>query len=178
MDLDQFKDVNDSRGHRAGDELPLGARAAPAGTAARNGRCRPTGGDEFAVLLPHTDAEQAQDVAADLLDAIRSQTFVVGGSPLRITASVGMALFPDHAVVAGELLSRADLAMYRAKDEGRDRSCLYAPDGDWQAQIGVENRLASAGPRSPETAGSSCTPSQSWISATDGSPNTSCCFVW
>ena len=139
MDLDQFKDVNDSRGHRAGDELLSGlARLLQERLRATDVVAR-LGGDEFAVLLPHTDAEQAQDVAADLLDAIRSQTFVVGGSPLRITASVGMALFPDHAVVAGELLSRADLAMYRAKDEGRDRSCLYAPDGDWQAQI--ESRI-------------------------------------
>jgi diguanylate cyclase (GGDEF)-like protein/PAS domain S-box-containing protein len=139
MDLDTFKDVNDSRGHHAGDEL-LSALAR-----LLRERLRATdvvarlGGDEFAVLLPHMDAEQAQAVAADLLDAIRNRTFAVGGSPLRITASIGMAVFPDHADSAGEYLSRADLAMYRAKDEGRDRACLFTPDGDWQAQI--ESRI-------------------------------------
>ncbi len=139
IDLDQFKDVNDSRGHRAGDEL--------LSTLARllRDRLRATdvvarlGGDEFAILLPHMDAERAQAVAADLLDAIRSHTFVVGGSPLRITASIGMAQFPDHAAGAGELLSRADLAMYRAKDEGRDRVCLFVPGGAWREQI--ESRM-------------------------------------
>jgi diguanylate cyclase (GGDEF)-like protein/PAS domain S-box-containing protein len=139
MDLDTFKDVNDSRGHHAGDELLsalarlLRRRLRATDVAAR------LGGDEFAILLPHMDTEQAQVVAADLLDAIRNRTFVVGGSPLRITASIGMAVFPEQAVSAGEYLSRADLAMYRAKDEGRDRACLFTPDGDWQAQI--ESRI-------------------------------------
>jgi diguanylate cyclase (GGDEF)-like protein/PAS domain S-box-containing protein len=139
MDLDTFKDVNDSRGHHAGDELLyalarlLRERLRATDVAAR------LGGDEFAILLPHMDAEQAQAVAATLLDAIRNRTFVVGGSPLRITASIGMAVFPDQAASAGEYLSRADLAMYRAKDEGRDRSCLFAPGGDWQKQI--ESRI-------------------------------------
>jgi diguanylate cyclase (GGDEF)-like protein len=139
MDLDTFKDVNDSRGHHAGDEL-LSALAR-----LLRERLRATdvvarlGGDEFAILLPHIDAEQAQAVAADLLDAIRNHTFAVGGAPLRITASIGIAVFPDQAGSAGEYLSRADLAMYRAKDEGRDRACLFTPDGDWQAQI--ESRI-------------------------------------
>jgi len=135
MDLDQFKDVNDSRGHHAGDEL-LSALAR-----LLRDRLRETdvvarlGGDEFAILLPHTDVDNARAVSADLLDAIRSHTFVAGGSPLRVTASIGIALFPDHAANAGELLSRADLAMYRAKDEGRDRWCVFASDGDWQGEI-------------------------------------------
>ncbi len=135
MDLDQFKDVNDSRGHHAGDELLsvlarlLRDRLRETDVVAR------LGGDEFAILLPHTDAGQAQDVAAGLLDAIRSHPFVVGGSPLRITASVGIAAFPDSAANSEDLLSRADIAMYRAKDEGRDRWCLFVRNGDWQEQI-------------------------------------------
>ncbi len=140
MDLDTFKDVNDSRGHHAGDELLFAlARLLREQLRATDIVAR-LGGDEFAVLLPHTDMEQAQVVAADLLDTIRNRTFVAGGSPLRITASIGMALFPDQTASAGECLSRADLAMYRAKDEGRDRVCLFTPDGDWQAQI--ESRIS------------------------------------
>lgn len=139
MDLDQFKDVNDSRGHHAGDELLsalarlLRDRLRATDVAAR------LGGDEFAVLLPHTGTEQAEAVAADLLNAIRNHVFIVGGAPLRITASIGVAVFPDQTAGAGEFLSRADLAMYRAKDEGRDRCCLFTPSGDWQAQI--ESRI-------------------------------------
>ena len=139
LDLDQFKDVNDSRGHRAGDDLLtslallLRQRLRETDIVAR------LGGDEFAVLLPHADADQANAVAKDLLDAIRGYTFVVGGAPLGITVSLGVALFPEHGLNAGELLSRADMAMYRAKEEGRNRASVFAPDGDWQAQ--VESRI-------------------------------------
>jgi diguanylate cyclase (GGDEF)-like protein/PAS domain S-box-containing protein len=148
MDLDQFKDVNDSRGHHAGDDLLsslarlLRDRLRETDVVAR------LGGDEFAILLPHTGAEQARAVATDLLGAIRNHTFIAGGSPLRITASMGMALFPDHASSAGELLSRADLAMYRAKDEGRDRWCPFAPEDNWQEQldtrVGWQRRIREA----------------------------------
>ncbi len=139
LDLDQFKDVNDSRGHRAGDDLLtslallLSQRLRDTDVVAR------LGGDEFAVLLPHADAEQANAVAKDLLEAIRSYTFVVGGAPLGITVSLEIALFPEHGLNAGELLSRADMAMYRAKEEGRNRASVFAPEGDWQAQ--VESRI-------------------------------------
>jgi len=139
LDLDQFKDVNDSRGHRAGDDLLtslallLRQRLRDTDVIAR------LGGDEFSVLLPHADADQAAAVAKDLLEAIRGYTFMVGGAPLGITVSLGIALFPEHGSSAGELLSRADMAMYRAKEEGRNRANMFAPDGDWQAQ--VESRI-------------------------------------
>ncbi len=139
LDLDQFKDVNDSLGHRAGDDL-LTSLAVLLRQRLRDtdviGRL---GGDEFAVLVPHANAEQAAAVARDLLDAIRIHTFAIGGGPLGITVSVGIALFPEHGVSAGELLSRADMAMYRAKEEGRNRVSMFAPGGDWQAQ--VESRM-------------------------------------
>lgn len=139
LDLDQFKDVNDSLGHRAGDDL-LTSLAVLLRQRLRDtdviGRL---GGDEFAVLVPHANAEQAATVARDLLDAIRGHTFAIGGAPLGITVSVGIALFPEHGVSAGELLSRADMAMYRAKEEGRNRVSMFAPGGDWQAQ--VESRM-------------------------------------
>jgi diguanylate cyclase (GGDEF)-like protein len=140
LDLDQFKDVNDSRGHRAGDDLLtslallLSQRLRETDVIAR------LGGDEFAVLLPHADASQAESVANDLLNAIRGHTFEVGGAALGITVSLGIALFPDHGVTAGELLSRADMAMYRAKEEGRNRACTFVLDGDWQAR--VESRIS------------------------------------
>ncbi len=138
LDLDQFKDVNDSRGHRTGDELLICI-----GRLLRE-RLRETdviarfGGDEFAVLFPHTDGEQARALAAEILSAIREHT-CISGSPLRITASIGVALYPEHSTNAGELLSRADLAMYNAKEEGRNRISVFAPGADWQARI--ESRI-------------------------------------
>jgi len=139
MDLDQFKDVNDSRGHRAGDELLTGLASLLRERLRRTDVVARLGGDEFAVLLPHTEPDQARGIAAELLDAIRNYTFMVGGSPLRISASIGIALFPEHGATAGELLSHADLAMYRAKDDGRNRFNVFAPGVDWQAQI--ESRI-------------------------------------
>ena len=139
LDLDQFKDVNDSRGHRAGDDL-LARLALLLQERLRNtdvvGRL---GGDEFAILLSHATAEQAVTVARDLLDAIRNHTFEIGESALGITVSLGIALFPEHGATAAELLSRADMAMYRAKDEGRNRAVMFAPEGGWQARI--ESRM-------------------------------------
>ena len=139
LDVDQFKDVNDSRGHRAGDDLLtslallLRERLRDTDVIAR------LGGDEFAVLLPYAGAEQAGVVAKDLMDAIREHTFVVAGASLGITVSLGIALFPEHGTGAGELLSRADMAMYRSKEEGRNRASMFAPEADWQAQ--VESRI-------------------------------------
>ena len=139
LDLDQFKDVNDSRGHRAGDELLielarlLRSRLRDADTVAR------LGGDEFAILLPHTNALQASMVASSVLESIRGRTFKVAGSPVAITASIGVAPFPDQAATAGELLSCADLAMYEAKEHGRNRVSVFAQALDWQARI--ESRI-------------------------------------
>jgi diguanylate cyclase (GGDEF)-like protein/PAS domain S-box-containing protein len=148
LDLDQFKDVNDSRGHRAGDELLvalarlLRERLRDADIVAR------LGGDEFAVLLPHTNPIQASTVAQALLEAIRSHTFAVGGGPLGITASVGVALFPEQASTASELLSCADLAMYEAKEAGRNRVSVFAQGLDWQekieSRIGWQQRIREA----------------------------------
>lgn len=130
MDLDQFKDVNDTRGHRAGDELLCGLAGILRQRLRETDVIARFGGDEFAVLLAHTETKQASAIASALLEAIRNHTFVVAGAPLRITASIGMAEFPDGSAGAGEILSRADLAMYRAKDGGRDRLCVFAPDDD------------------------------------------------
>ena len=139
LDLDQFKDVNDSRGHRAGDELLielarlLRERLRDADTVAR------LGGDEFAILLPHTNALQASLVATSVLEAIRGHTFQIAGAPVAISASIGVALFPEQAATAGELLSCADLAMYEAKEQGRNRISVFAQTLDWQAKI--ESRI-------------------------------------
>ena len=139
LDLDRFKDINDSLSHLIGDEvlvtlaglLQQGLRETD--TVAR------LGGDEFAILLPHSDADQARSVAQHLLDAVRSHTVVAGERRFGITASIGIVVFPQHGTTADELLARADLALYKAKENGRNRLVIYTLDGDWQAK--TESRL-------------------------------------
>jgi EAL domain-containing protein (putative c-di-GMP-specific phosphodiesterase class I) len=83
--------------------------------------------------------EQARVVAEQLLALLRGHAFVLAGQTFVITASAGIALIPVHGNTAEELLSHADLAMYQAKENGRNRTCVYHPDTDWQAQS--ESRL-------------------------------------
>jgi diguanylate cyclase (GGDEF)-like protein len=128
-DLDQFKDVNDTLGHPTGDRLlvEVGARFAealgPTGLVAR------LGGDEFAVLLPHVESEAAATATADrLLVALRAPV-AVDGITLVGSASIGLAVFPDHADDPPGLLQRADIAMYVAKAR-RVGVVAYAPELD------------------------------------------------
>jgi diguanylate cyclase (GGDEF)-like protein/PAS domain S-box-containing protein len=139
IDVDQFKDVNDSRGHRAGDELLTSLSRLLRERLRETDIIARLGGDEFAILLPHTSGTEALAVANELLDAIRGYIFITAGAPLRISASIGVALYPSHSTDAGELLSRADLAMYQSKEHGRNRATLFEPDAHWQAEI--ESRI-------------------------------------
>jgi len=128
MDLDGFKEINDGLGHKAGDEL-LGSLAHSMRATVRDSDVLARlGGDEFAVLYPNVDETQALMAASRLLNAIRKHTAVIEGQSLRSTASMGIVLFPEHGNSASELLMKADMAMYRAKDAGRNRIVMYSPD--------------------------------------------------
>ncbi|MEV0898299.1 EAL domain-containing protein [Actinoplanes sp. NPDC049802] len=125
IDLDRFKAVNDSLGHRAGDEL-LGHVAdrirdclGPHGTGAR------LGGDEFAVLLGGTTTETAVPVAWRIIEALR-RPFRIAGRDVFIGASVGIAT-GTAGTDAGDLLGNADVAMYRAKKDGPGKVVLFEP---------------------------------------------------
>ncbi|WP_158544457.1 EAL domain-containing protein [Blastococcus sp. TBT05-19] len=127
IDLDRFKEINDSFGHSVGDDLlclvgpRLQQALRPGDLLAR------MGGDEFAVLLPDADADRAREVGAELGAALR-EAFVLDGMPLHVDASVGIALCPDHGRDRSLLLARADTAMYAAK-RGRHGFEVWAPDG-------------------------------------------------
>jgi diguanylate cyclase (GGDEF)-like protein/PAS domain S-box-containing protein len=130
MDLDGFKEINDGLGHKAGDELLSSLSHRMRATVRDSDVLARLGGDEFAVIYPNVDKDQALMAAARLLNAIRQHTAVIEGQSLRSTSSIGVVLFPDHGTSAGELLMKADMAMYRAKAAGRNRIVIYSPDDE------------------------------------------------
>ena len=137
LDIDNFKYINDSLGHQSGDILLV----AIAGLLRE--RLRDTdilarlGGDEFAIILPHADVGLAESVANHIRELVQYHTSVEKNYPPGITVSIGIAMFPGHGDTAETLLSYADLAMYRAKEEGRNRVCVYTPEQKTQ----IESRL-------------------------------------
>jgi diguanylate cyclase (GGDEF)-like protein/PAS domain S-box-containing protein len=129
LDLDDFKSVNDTLGHNAGDELIVAVAGLLRAQLRDSDVIARLGGDEFAVLLPAGGAEEAEAVAAKLVRAVREEITVVGERRARrVTTSVGVAPFGSVALTGEELLVNADLAMYEAKEAGRDRYAAYAAD--------------------------------------------------
>jgi diguanylate cyclase (GGDEF)-like protein/PAS domain S-box-containing protein len=146
IDLDDFKHVNDSLGHAAGDQLLIAAARRiqgclrPTDTAAR------LGGDEFAVLLERvTDAEAAEAIAGRVLDTLH-QPFGLSGRTIPIKASLGVATGRPGVDNVEELLRNADVAMYAAKAGGKDRYELFRPDmhADMLARLELETELRHA----------------------------------
>ena len=125
IDLDNFKEVNDAFGHMAGDDLLKGVAGAVKHRIRQTDLLARIGGDEFGVLLPQADADQAQIAADGIVKALGRHVAVLGDQSIRVTASVGLAMF-DH-LSATEVLARADVAMYEAKQAGRNRFALYSP---------------------------------------------------
>ena len=138
LDLDHFKNINDSLGHNVGDELLKGVAErflelfAPGITLAR------LGGDEFAVLVENcSQPGQAAALARRILDALKAP-LQLGEQSLFINASIGISLFPGDALSAGQLLRNADSALFKAKNSGRDGYALYTEELTAHAQQRVE----------------------------------------
>jgi diguanylate cyclase (GGDEF)-like protein len=128
LDLDHFKMVNDTLGHTLGDHL-LQAVADRLRASVREGdTIARVGGDEFTVLLSQfASVEDAVAVAQKLLDAV-SQPFMVDGHPLYATTSIGIGLYPSDGEDADALMKNADVAMYKAKEAGRNAYQLCTPE--------------------------------------------------
>ncbi|MBS1212863.1 MAG: diguanylate cyclase, partial [Proteobacteria bacterium] len=129
LDLDRFKDVNDSFGHLAGDELlqqvatRLTHRLRGIDTITR------LGGDEFAILLEDLSHPQdAAQVAYEIIEALNEPWRLSNNAEVRIGTSVGISLFPEHGQTSQELLQHADAALYRAKEEGRSSFKYFSDD--------------------------------------------------
>ncbi|HXV75268.1 MAG TPA: EAL domain-containing protein [Candidatus Polarisedimenticolaceae bacterium] len=129
LDLDRFKEINDTLGHHVGDELlrkiarRLESLVRESDTIAR------LGGDEFAVLMPATGLDNAQQMARGLALALE-EPFQVEGLALQVESSVGITLYPEHGNTPSALIRRADVAMYAAKKE-RQGVVVYDPEQDF-----------------------------------------------
>jgi two-component system cell cycle response regulator len=123
MDIDHFKLVNDAHGHQVGDEVLVElTRRTMSTIRGQIDSLARYGGEEFIVVLPETPSDGAKVVAVKILAVFRHRPFVEDadtGVPL--TVSIGVAAFPEDGSTADELVRAADLAMYRAKEAGRDR---------------------------------------------------------
>ncbi len=148
LDLDNFKYVNDTYGHGAGDEVLQRVARLLEDRLRRTDVLARLGGDEFAVMMPQASEEEARGLAANLIEAIREQTLQVDGHPLKITSSIGVTLLDDSMQSPAELLAEADRAMYDAKDAGRDRAIVLHPsdrkNGQREGALSWEHHIREA----------------------------------
>ncbi|WP_339101957.1 phosphodiesterase DibA [Pseudomonas sp. G166] len=138
VDLDHFKNINDSLGHNVGDELLKGVAERFRGLFAPGVTLARLGGDEFAVLVENcSQPGQAAVLARRILDALK-EPLRLDHQTLFINASIGISLFPGDALSAGQLLRNADSALFKAKSAGRDGYALYTEELTAHAQQRVE----------------------------------------
>lgn len=128
FDLDQFKDVNDSSGHQVGDELLKRVADALRDTARESDIIARLGGDEFAILLQEADEMSAGETAERFCRALMKIAVPGQNRIHRISASIGVALFPQHGKSPTEVLANADIAMYQAKESGRNTWSIFNED--------------------------------------------------
>ncbi|HOY69174.1 MAG TPA: sensor domain-containing diguanylate cyclase, partial [Candidatus Ozemobacteraceae bacterium] len=126
FDIDHFKKFNDTYGHQQGD-IVLIETAKLLKQAVRDTIDIPAryGGEEFTIILPETDAKGAQLVAERLRKTIEAYDFPGQGKALKVTISLGIASFPDHASTKPVLIKKADIALYACKERGRNCSAIY-----------------------------------------------------
>ncbi|MEC5186189.1 diguanylate cyclase (GGDEF)-like protein [Cryobacterium sp. MP_3.1] len=128
LDLDRFKEVNDSLGHDVGDQLLIEVSARLSAALPPDAILARLGGDEFAVLLGRAGESEASTLAEGLCDALDGP-FVLQNLAVKASASIGIALFPEHGHNLSDLLRRADMAMYKAKAT-QNGAHLYQPEDD------------------------------------------------
>ncbi len=129
LDLDHFKDVNDTLGHAAGDELIVSTARLLRGGLRTNDLVARLGGDEFAILLTEGDRTAAESVAASIVQRVREHTSTLDGIRRRVTASVGAVTLQAASGHPYDLLALADMTMYDAKEAGRNRYAILDEDG-------------------------------------------------
>lgn len=132
IDMDNFKNINDSLGHAVGDEMLKLVAGRISESIRREDMAARMGGDEFVVILTEVDNDlgRAVNMVGEIADAIRyclSVPCKIGGYEMHLTPSIGISMFPKTGMIAGDILKQADTAMYRAKEAGRNKVQFFLP---------------------------------------------------
>ncbi len=147
IDLDRFKEVNDTHGHEAGDRILLGVADILRDSVRSTDIVARRGGDEFSIIMHNIDVDSAAAKVQRMIERIKAFGIDYNGTRLTVTMSVGMVQYPQEEKGADHLIMSADLAMYRAKDMGRNRLFVDATDagsetvGSVRAQLKWVDRL-------------------------------------
>jgi diguanylate cyclase (GGDEF)-like protein/PAS domain S-box-containing protein len=129
LDLDRFKQVNDTLGHPAGDTLLIEVATRLKSLLRETDVLARLGGDEFAIIQSgETSQREAARSLAERIIAMLGKPFAIDGADINIGTSIGIALAPEHGTASDSLLKMADLALYRAKSAGRNGYCFFAPE--------------------------------------------------
>lgn len=152
LDLDNFKHVNDTLGHAAGDELLQQAARRLSACARKSDTVARLGGDEFLLILEGSNngstqpSELGVQLVGERIIESFSRSFIVDGHEVNVTPSLGFAIFPKDGEDGSSLMRHADAAMYRSKHEGKNTYCFYSPDMTAQAKMRmhVESQLRYA----------------------------------
>jgi len=152
LDLDDFKHINDTLGHAAGDELLQQAARRLSACLRKSDTVARLGGDEFLLILESGDNESDQpsecgvQLVGERIIASFSRPFIVDGNNVKVTPSLGFAIFPKDGEDGNQLMRHADAAMYRSKHEGKNTYCFYSPEMTAKAKMRmhVESQLSFA----------------------------------
>lgn len=148
IDLDHFKNINDSLGHKAGDRLLLAFATTLRSLLRAGDTLARWGGDEFVLLLPELASEEdAREVAQKIWMTFRQSLAIDDGTDYVVTFSMGVSMYPDDALEVESLLSHADRAMFYAKTQGRNQTSFFgeiADKGGGKRELYIQNRLVEA----------------------------------
>lgn len=134
LDLDHFKDINDSMGHNIGDAILRAIGKRLRASLPESAVVSRSGEDEFAITMALTGGTEARDIAERVAGVIRSEPFKVFNENFQVRASIGVATYPDDGVDPDQVLKHADIALNRAKEDGRDTIKEYSEDFDRAVQ--------------------------------------------
>jgi diguanylate cyclase (GGDEF)-like protein len=154
IDVDELKDVNDHYGHSAGTRLLQTVADSISACVRTSDVLARYGGDEFIILMPHTRSEAARIAAERIRAAIHRSSFEMNGHRITASVSIGIASFPERFENAGDVLEKADVALYRSKQSGRDRVTVYRRDFEVMHAPPESAPAAMLRPLRPSSAGS------------------------
>ena len=146
VDLDRFKNINDTLGHAAGDALLKAVAARLQDCVRQSDTVARQGGDEFVVVMENVQSVEEVKLAAERMQAMLARALVIGGHEVYVTGSIGISLYPKDAEQAATLIRHADVAMYRAKQLGRNCAQFYSKELDTRSveRLSLETRLRRA----------------------------------